>query len=88
MAKKQTRRTISVSRQLLERLRTYAETHGVAVAALAEFVLEQQLGKRLDGPAFDRWFAARAARLSALQRAAGEASRAPWSAPRVTGGLP
>lgn len=86
MAKTQSRRTISVSRRLLERLKPYAEAQGVALSALAEFVLEQQLGKQLDAAAFDRWFAVRAARIAELQRAGGRASRSPWSARHVEGG--
>ncbi|GAB4558972.1 MAG: hypothetical protein Tsb0020_04360 [Haliangiales bacterium] len=49
MAKKQTRRSISVSRATYERLKAYCETHGTSMSQFVESRVGDFLG-RMDAP--------------------------------------
>ena len=49
MAKKQTRRSISVSRETYERLKAYCETHGTSMSQFVETRVGDFLG-RMDRP--------------------------------------
>ncbi|HET9893144.1 MAG TPA: hypothetical protein VFQ42_21890 [Mycobacterium sp.] len=65
MARKQTRRTVSLNGQLRARLQQYADQRGVATSALTEFWLESMLESGIDVDAFDAWHAERQARIDA-----------------------
>lgn len=70
--KRQGRRTISVSRGLLDRATSYARENGnVPVSVLAEFALERQVAAPLDRAAFAAWNKARLDRVAVQQRAGG-----------------
>jgi len=49
MAKKQTRRSISVSRATYERLRSYCETNGMSMSQFVETRVGDFLGRSLSG---------------------------------------
>lgn len=75
MAKRQTRRTISLSRGLMDSLKVYAEGADVAVSAYAEFILEHAVASPLDTTAFNAWHAAREGRLEVVRMGGLEAYR-------------
>lgn len=55
MAKKQTRRTVSISSTHYERTRAYAEAHKIPSSQLTEFALDQIMSNPLDADAFLAW---------------------------------
>lgn len=71
MAKKQTRRTVSMSARMLAKLTAFATKNRVAVSALTEFWLLQNLKERFDRAAFEKWFMKREAALIGVRREAG-----------------
>lgn len=50
MAKKQTRRSISVSRTTYERLKSYCETNGISMSQFVERRVGDYLGRPADRP--------------------------------------
>jgi hypothetical protein len=50
MAKKQTRRSISVSRNTYERLKMYCETQGISMSQFVELRVGDFLGRKDTGP--------------------------------------
>lgn len=71
MARRQSRRTISISRHAKERLERYADSSGVAMGAIVEFLVERQLGEPLDKVAFDAWRLTQVERVRAAMRSNG-----------------
>ena len=54
MAKRQTRRSISVSRSTYERLRAYCETNGISMSQFVEHRVGDYLGRSIRQPAAPR----------------------------------
>jgi hypothetical protein len=54
MAKRQTRRSISVSRSTYERLRAYCETNGISMSQFVEHRVGDFLGRSIRQPAVPR----------------------------------
>ena len=77
MARRQTRRSISVSKDLLARARAYADDNGVALAALTEYELEAAIGRPFDAAAFAAWDRTRRRRVLDQCRSAGIAAAGP-----------
>ena len=75
MAKKQTRGSISVNRDVFDRFKRFCDRNEIPMSAFLEFALEGDMAQPLDRDAYERWRTKQLRRVAVAQIAAAKRAK-------------